>query len=252
MKAAWKSDQGKVRENNEDAVLVDAPRGIFLLADGMGGHRGGEVASGLAVRTVHDFLRERVDQASGEEMPRLLAEALATAHSSVYKRGMGNPELEGMGTTLEILIIRERQAHICHVGDSRLYLFREGIIAQVTQDDNMAAYLVTHKQVAPADVPPHYRNILTQAVGVSGELIPEIRTLDLVPEDLILLCSDGLTAMLADRDIEGIVACGRADLDSAVTALVDETNSRGGHDNISVVLVAPELASPPPPLLLTG
>jgi protein phosphatase len=252
MKAAWKSDRGKVRENNEDAVLIDEARGIFLLADGMGGHRGGEVASELAVRTVNDFLRERVGTATEGTILRLLAEALAAAHSAVYKRGMGNPALEGMGTTLEILVVREREAHLCHVGDSRLYLFRAGKLTQVTEDDNMAAYLVKHKHLDPADVPPGYRNVLTQAVGSSDEIIPEIRTLELMPDDLVLLCSDGLTGMLTDRETEGIVARSRTDLTAAVTALVDEANARGGHDNISVVLVAPEVEPPPPPLLLQG
>jgi protein phosphatase len=116
----------------------------------------------------------------------------------------------------------------------------------------MAAYLVAHKHVPPAEVPPGYRNILTQAVGTSDELIPEIRTLELMPADILLLCSDGLTGMLADREIEGIVSRGWADLDTAVTALVGEANARGGHDNISVVLVAPEVPPPPPPLMLTG
>ncbi len=250
MRAAWLSDRGKVRENNEDAVLVDIPQGIFLLADGMGGHRGGEVASDLAVRTVHDFLREQLTEATDGKMPRILAGALAAAHSTVSKLGMDNPELEGMGTTLEVLVIRGREAHLCHVGDSRLYLFRERALAQVTEDDNMAAYLVARERLDPAEVPPGYRNILTQAVGASDELIPEIRTLELLPGDVILICSDGLTGMLADRDMEGIVARSGNDLDAAATALVDEANTRGGHDNISVVLVAPEVAPPPPPLLL--
>ncbi len=250
MKAAWKSDQGKVRENNEDAVLADVDRGIFLLADGMGGQRGGEVASALAVRTVHDFLMERLGTTPGTEVPRLLAEVLAKAHSAVSKQGMGNPGLEGMGTTLEILVVREREAHLCHVGDSRIYLFREGALSQVTEDDNMAAYLVAREHLDPAEVPPGYRNILTQAVGASDELIPEIRTLELSPDDILLLCSDGLTGMLADRDMEGVVARGRDDLEAAATTLVDEANARGGYDNVSVVLVAPEATPPPPSLLL--
>ncbi len=252
MKAAWLSNRGKVRENNEDSVLVDIPQGIFLLADGMGGHRGGEVASELAVRTVHDFLRERLGGTSSGNMSRLLAEALAAAHSAVSKRGMATPKLAGMGTTLEILAIREREASICHVGDSRIYLVRQGKLVQVTEDDNLAAYLVEHDHLDPAEVPPGYRNILTQAVGASDELIPEIRTIELLPDDVILICSDGLTAMLPDRDMEGIVAHWRYSPDMAVTALEDEANARGGYDNVSVVVVAPEVAPPPPPLLLTG
>ncbi|HTP67222.1 MAG TPA: protein phosphatase 2C domain-containing protein [Geobacteraceae bacterium] len=240
MKIAVKSDTGLVRENNEDAVLADPEKGIFLLADGMGGHAGGEVASKLAVRTAHDFLCSRISSVADEELPRLLAEALAAAHSAVNRRGHEEDRLAGMGTTLEILAVRKRWAVICHLGDSRVYLFRQDSLAQFTVDDNAAAWLKDYQGVKDEVVLRAARHILTQAVGVSDELVPEIRTVELQLEDLFLLCSDGLTEMLSDREIADIIRRGKDDLDTLAAALVDGANGAGGHDNVSVLLVAPE------------
>lgn len=244
MKAAWKSDKGKVRENNEDSVLADAEKGIFLLADGMGGHRGGDVASALAVRTAYDLLRERGGRTGNGEMPRLLADALAAAHSAVSKKGM-TPGLEGMGTTLDILVVKGSRAHICHLGDSRVYLLRPDGLRRITTDDNYAAYLMEYGHVAEEDLPPGSRNMLTQAVGVSESLVPEIHALALEEGDLFILCSDGLTGMLADREMESVLGKGD-DLERAVAALVEEANGRGGYDNITVLLVRPEPPFSPP------
>lgn len=237
MRAAWKSDIGKMRENNEDSVLVDPPRGIFLLADGMGGASGGEVASRLAVDTAYGFLRERVVRTESALLPELLSEALAVAHSAVYKGGLDDQALAGMGTTLEIVVIQEEKACICHLGDSRVYLLSGEEMRQITTDDNLAAYLVNEEHVPPEEIPPNARNILTQAVGSSETLIPELHAIELRAGDILLICSDGLTGMLADRKIAAIVTELRTDLDAAAAELIREVNERGGFDNVSVVLV---------------
>ncbi len=247
MQAAWQSDMGKVRENNEDSVLADQELGIFLLADGMGGHAGGEVASALAVTTAYHFLKERLANADSAEIPRLLAEALAAAHSAIFRRAAANPALTDMGTTLEILLVRGGKGVICHVGDSRGYLLRAGRLQQVTRDDNLARYLKEVEHLPKEKIPPAAKHLLTQAVGVSDELIPELYPLELRSGDLILLCSDGLTGMLDDERIEELLLRFRLDLGQAAAALIAEANARGGFDNVSVVLVAPEI--PPPPLL---
>jgi len=254
MKAAWKSDKGKVRENNEDSVLADAEKGIFLLADGMGGQRGGEVASDLAVRTAYELLRQATGRTDKGGMTRLLADALAAAHSTVFKKGMTTPGLAGMGTTLEMVVIKEAQAFVCHLGDSRVYLFRRGSLRRITTDDNYAAYLMEYEHMAEEDLPPGAQHILTQAVGASDELVPEIQTLELEEGDIIILCSDGLTGMLADSDMENVLQRERDDLDKAAAALVDEANGRGGYDNVSVILVRPEppFSSPRETLLLSA
>jgi len=247
MQAAWQSDIGKVRENNEDSILADQEQGLFLLADGMGGHAGGEVASALAVTSAYNFLKERLAQTESTEIPRLLAEALAAAHSAVFRRASGDPALAEMGTTLEILLVREGKGLLCHVGDSRGYLLREGRLQQLTRDDNLARYLMEVEHVPKEALPADAEHILTQAVGLSDELIPEFYTVELRSGDLILLCSDGLTGMLDDAKIERLLRQSRGDLGLAAAALVASANARGGFDNISVVLVAPEI---PPPLLL--
>ena len=250
VKAAWKSDIGLVRSRNEDFSRVDDERDIYLLADGMGGHRGGDVASALAVKSAYGLLTERVGGTGEEGLRLLLAEALATAHSAVTRRGIDEPGLEGLGTTLDIVYLRGGSAWVCHVGDSRVYLFRSGELLQVTTDDNLASALA-RQGVAPGEIPPRARHILTQAVGSSDELIPEIRRLELGNGDILLMCSDGLTGMVPDDVIAQIVGGSREDLRKAADRLVAEANGRGGHDNVSVILVAPQIeVSSRKPLLL--
>lgn len=247
MQAAWQSDIGRVRQNNEDCILASVEDGLFLLADGMGGHAGGEVASALAVSTAYAFLHERLAQTGSALLPRLLAEAVAAAHSAIFGRAAADPALTGMGTTLEILLVREGKGLLCHVGDSRGYLLRAGRLRQVTRDDNLARYLMEVEHLPKERLPPAAEHLLTQAVGLSDELIPEFYTVELRSGDLILLCSDGLTGMLDEEEIGELLRQSRRDLGQAAAALIADANARGGFDNISVVLVAPEI---PPPLLL--
>jgi serine/threonine protein phosphatase PrpC len=252
MKAAWQSDIGKVRSRNEDFILADAERGVFLLADGMGGLPGGDIASSLAVRSAYGYLADRFTGSGEEEIERLLAEALAAAHSAVTRRGIEEPGLQGMGTTLDIVSLRRGWAWVCHVGDSRVYLFSRDKLLQVTVDDNLASALV-RRGVPPADVPLNARHVLTQAVGSFDELVPEIRRLELGSGDILMMCSDGLTGMVPDDIIAQIVERNRDDLRHAVGRLVAEANSRGGHDNVSVILFAPQIeALSGEPLLLPG
>ncbi len=238
MKVSWKSDIGKVREQNEDTVLTDAEKGIFLLADGMGGAAGGEIASSLAVRTAYDLLGERLPLTEPASIPRLLADALASAHSALLKKSAQEPELAGMGATLEILAVIGAEAFICHVGDSRVYLMQDDELQQLTRDDNMASLLM-EEHVSPEEIPPQAHHILTQAVGASDTLIPELRTVALHEKDILLLCSDGLTGMLSDLEIGGIIKSHGHDLEGAAASLVRMANDRGGYDNVSLILVEP-------------
>ena len=252
MKSAWKSDIGKLRGRNEDFTLADDDKGLFLLADGMGGQPGGDVASTLAVRSAYGLLAERVGDTGEEGVQLLLAEALAEAHSAVSRRGVEEPGLLGMGTTLDIVYLRGGSAWVCHVGDSRVYLFSRGALHRVTADDNFASVL-EREGATPGEIPPEARHILTQAVGSSDELVPEIRRLELGNGDLLLMCSDGLTGMVQDDVIERIVGGSREDLWKAADRLVAEAIDRGGHDNVSVILVVPQIeASDEEPLLLPG
>ncbi|WP_298270784.1 protein phosphatase 2C domain-containing protein [Geobacter sp.] len=252
MKSAWKSDIGKVRRRNEDFILADDERGIFLLADGMGGHPGGDVASALAVGSAHEFLVARGGETGDDGVSFLLAEALAAAHSAVARRGIEEPDLEGLGTTLDIVYLGRGSAWLCHVGDSRVYIFRRGELLQVTEDDNLAS-LLARQGVPPAEIPPHARHVLTQAVGVSDELLPEIRRLEVEEDSILLMCSDGLTGMVPDDIIAQIVRDRRNGLQGIANRIVAEAISRGGYDNVSVILIDPEFRRPPgESLLLPG
>ncbi|HET6420022.1 MAG TPA: protein phosphatase 2C domain-containing protein [Geobacteraceae bacterium] len=241
MRSSWKTDTGRIRDNNEDSILVDEENGIFLLADGLGGHVGGEVASSLAVRTVYEYLKTRLEQIGSAETFRILAESVAAAHSAVFRKSLEVKDLKGMGTTLEIALFAKSAVFICHVGDSRVYLFRSGKLEQITTDDNAAAWLKEYEHVPMEQIPPGARHLLTQAVGISRELVPEFHSPPLRPGDLMMLCSDGLTEILDDREIAGIILTCGAGLCEAADALVDEANSRGGPDNISVILVNPQV-----------
>jgi protein phosphatase len=247
MRSSWKTDTGKVRENNEDSILVDEEKGIFLLADGLGGHRGGEVASSLAVKVVYGYLKTRLDLIGSAETFRILAESVAAAHSAVFRKSLEDKSLHDMGTTLEITVSVKSIVFICHVGDSRVYLLRNRKLEKLTTDDNAAEWLMEHEHVPKEDIPPYARHMLTQAVGISKELVPEFHSPQLRPGDIMMLCTDGLTETLDDGEIADIILKHWPSLQKAADALVDEANDRGGPDNISVILVDPQVV----PVLLS-
>ena len=237
MKVAYKSDVGKKRKNNEDAMHVSEREGIFLLADGMGGHQAGEVASSLAVKEGYGYLKDRLNQAGSEkDISKLLAESLLNAHDVIKKKGGVDLNLRGMGTTLIQVIIRNDMAHICHVGDSRTYLLREEI-KQITRDQTVGDYLFEHNIMSREDIPLQKWHTLTQAVGVSENPVPELHKIEMSQGDYLLLCTDGLTDMLSDKEIEEVIQKNGDNIDKAVNRLIEEANRKGGRDNISVVLI---------------
>lgn len=245
MRSAYRTDRGLVRENNEDYVLADEANGIFMLADGMGGGPAGEVASEIAVTRAHQLLMRHLPGSGTAQAGLLLSEALAAAHSAVAARALADPALEGMGTTLEIIVVRGAEAMLCHVGDSRVYLFRRGSLRRVTADDSYAAYLAQRDNIPEDRVPVRFRHVLTQAVGVSEELVPQVRILEMEAGDLLLICSDGLNEAVGDEEIEELLRRNGAELEATTEALVTAANSRGGADNVSVVIVEPIPAEAP-------
>lgn len=238
MKVNYKTDVGKKRSQNEDSLVVDEKRGIYLLADGMGGHQAGEVASRMAVEVAYDFLLHTVGRdTSDEELPGILKEALFKAHEAIKLSTKIDMDYEGMGTTLIQLMVRKDKAFVCNTGDSRVYLIRDRI-RQVTKDQTWGDYLVEHKNMEPEKIPAQSWHILTQAVGVTAKIRPELKRINLKDDDVLLMCSDGLTDMLTDKEIEEIVRRSRDDgFNKAAVELVDAANRKGGRDNISVVLV---------------
>ncbi|HEX2090084.1 MAG TPA: Stp1/IreP family PP2C-type Ser/Thr phosphatase [Actinomycetota bacterium] len=224
------SDIGRARERNEDSYVVEEP--LFAVADGMGGHRGGAVASSMALETLREVLRDQ------GVAPTALIEEIKTANQRVLERGEADRELRGMGTTLTALLAEEGKAHIAHIGDSRAYLLRDGSLKQLTEDHTLVQRMVMEGKLLPEEAERHpQRSILTRALGVDEEVEPDTLTLDpVLPGDRLLLCTDGLTSMVDTDRIEGVLQS-EHDPQRAADILVDQANAAGGDDNITVLVL---------------
>lgn len=231
------TDVGVVREQNEDSYLVRAP--IFAVADGMGGHRGGEVASRLALETV--------DRMSREDHEIDLRSAVRDANRVVLERASGDTALSGMGTTLTLLRVEGPRVRLAHVGDSRAYLLRDGELRQLTDDHTLVNRMVREGKLTEEEARIHpHRSILTRALGVDGDIEIDVFTVELDPGDRILLCSDGLTTIVGDEEIRAVLTS-RADPQEACDELVTAANRGGGPDNITVVVLDIEEGEDVPP-----
>ena len=239
MRFGYRSDIGKCRENNEDSFFVDEKMGLFIIADGMGGHNGGEVASKLAVQTTDSFIRERIDTLrTDDEVCHLLSEAIKVANGRIFEAGEQDVSLRGMGATLSIVLCCGKKAHISHIGDSRIYLIRNRKILQLTKDHSIVAELIREGRLSPEKAKTHHlRNMLSQVVGVSYQLTPDNFSIDMESGDYLLLCSDGLTNMVREDEILSIVQNERNSLFHCCNELVDLANNNGGADNITVIVV---------------
>ena len=232
--AAGRTDVGQVREGNEDALLIRD--GLFAVADGMGGHLAGEVASATALELLENSLDGRVFQ-DAEAARNALSETVVEANRQVTALADENPEYRGMGTTLTAAMVEGRRVHIAHVGDSRAYLLRDGQLRQLTDDHTLVQHLVDEGQITAAEAESHpQRSIITRAIGVADEVEVDTFTLDLRPGDQLLLCSDGLTGVIEDADIAA-----RLESDDPAQEVVDHlvalANDAGGPDNITVLLL---------------
>ena len=237
MKVAYRTDIGKKRTHNEDSILVDELLHIFLLADGMGGHQAGEVASDLAIKESYAWLKEHIDKTRNiGDISNLLIESLLQAHRKVTARATTDIHLAGMGTTFIQMLVVGNHAHICHVGDSRAYHLGSEI-KQITRDHTSEMYFVKEGIAVEGVLPVQKMRVLTQAVGGQATLIPEVKQIKLNPRDVLLLCSDGLTDMLSDEEIESVIQKYRNNLPVTADKLIHEANDKGGIDNISVILI---------------
>jgi len=241
LNACGTTDVGLVRSNNEDSWLISVPDGLFIVADGMGGHAAGEVASDLAIRAVRERLRPaRPDSPASADPGALLAGAVAAANREVRQASERNPVWQGMGTTLTILLLQAAQAHLAHVGDSRLYRYRDKRLEQLSDDqtlieEQLRQGLISDQEAATS----HLRHVLLQSVGTAAKLELCRKTLPLAERDRFLLCSDGVTDMLSDARLAELFASTN-DLQTLCARLVDEAKAAGGRDNMTVVLVEVE------------
>jgi PPM family protein phosphatase len=225
-----KSDVGQVRQANEDSYLVHEP--LFVVADGMGGHIAGDVASSTAVSVISG----NAATASAENL-QTLAELVRSANKAIWEKAGEDPSLRGMGTTCTLMLVDDSKAHFAHVGDSRAYLMRDGQLTQITEDHTLVGRMVKEGKLAPEDAENHpQRSIITRALGVDSDVEVDIITLELMPGDRILMCSDGLSSMISDEAIAPPLRDER-DPQKAADRLVQLANEAGGEDNITVVVV---------------
>lgn len=235
------TDPGRARDNNEDSVAVDQRAALAVLADGMGGYNAGEIASSMATSFIKSelgrWLTEAASNASDTDVRRAMDICVDNANRAIYNAANSNPHYAGMGTTLVVAVFREGRLLMGHIGDSRGYRLRAGHLTQITRDHSLLqeqidAGLITPEQAAFSA----NKNLVTRAVGVEDTVLLETRLHDVQPGDLYLLCSDGLSDMVPDAEIEAILDR-TTELAEAGNRLVAAANEAGGRDNIAVVLV---------------
>jgi serine/threonine protein phosphatase PrpC len=236
------TDTGRARSNNEDAVAVDATFGLVVLADGMGGYNAGEVASDMVTSFIKsdlgNWLRD-AGTASDTDVRQAIETSVEHANRAVYEAARANAAYAGMGTTLVVGVLRGSRLLLGHVGDSRAYRWRDGRLLQITRDHSLLqeqidAGIITPEQAQSAS----NKNLVTRAVGVDPMVQLETHEHQIMPGDVLLLCSDGLSDMIDDAVIARVLER-HAALDAAGAALIEEANGAGGKDNIAVILVRP-------------
>lgn len=242
-----KSDAGMVREHNEDCFLTVPESGIAILADGMGGHLAGEVASAMAIDQVtHSLLntfaetRHDLPNSRGGDSfdATALVEAIKAANSAIHAASMSQPEQAGMGTTIVAVTFHDNLLTVAHVGDSRLYRFRDGVLDQITQDHSMVQELLRRGLMTAEEARTSVnRNLVTRALGIDPLVEVDVMEQTFEDNDVYLLCSDGLNDVLLDEEIAAILTQCPDDLDAAALKMILDVNARGGPDNVSIVLV---------------
>ncbi len=241
------TDIGRKREKNEDSLLVNDKFGLFMVADGMGGHQGGECASKLAVKTVSETIRQLIEDpettTAGDvvfdrtDPGEMLKYAIRLASQKIFEEANKNPHLRGMGTTAVSLLIRDDNGYIAHVGDSRAYLIREGEIKQLTTDHSLVTEQLKAGFITEEELKHHkLKNIITRSVGFQSDVEVDLLIRDLEPGDHFLLCSDGLTNLVNDEDLLKIVS--KNSPKASCQKLIELANKKGGDDNVTVVVTA--------------
>lgn len=228
------SETGLVRKINEDAILVAEEKGFFLLADGMGGYEGGQVASTTAIEAAGEFLSEKAPAYS----EAVLREAVLAANRAVLRKKIESEALRNMGTTMVAAAVTGHTLSWAHVGDSRLYLFRKGTLTQVTRDHSFVMTLVDEGKITPEEMREHPRkNEITRAVGIGSVLEVDAGEISLDAPSLILICSDGLSTLIDDETIRSVLSEKENDLAACAETLFAKVYDAGATDNISAILV---------------
>lgn len=242
-----KTDSGMVRDHNEDCFLVLPDSGIAILADGMGGHLAGEVASAMAIDKVTHYVLDafkKAPKAKAASAPgssyesATLVEAIKVANAAIHEASMSRPEQAGMGTTIVAAVFHDNTLSVAHVGDSRLYRFRHGTLSLITEDHSMVQELLRRGLMTPEEArTSQNRNLVTRALGIDPLVEVDVSEQQCEDGDIYLLCSDGLNDVLTDEEIAAVLAQHSDNLDFAAQRLIADVNARGGPDNVSIVLI---------------
>ena len=240
------TDKGIVRSKNEDSIGFDSALGIVVLADGMGGHRGGAVASSMTVDTIINEMQQslpkitagEIDENSGFSKESIcIQDAVVTANEKVYGAAEANPEYKGMGTTIVMLQFYNNSFSLAHIGDSRCYRLRSNKFEQITRDHSLLQELIDRGFYTPEEARNSMnKNLVTRALGIDPIVMPDIQEDIVLKNDIYLLCSDGLTDLVEDEDIYLTIMQFSANLEEAAKQLITKANKKGGKDNISVML----------------
>jgi len=241
------TNPGMVRSHNEDSVAQELACGLVVLADGMGGYNAGEVASGIAVSVVATEVCQHLqdasptdrDEASGEELGvALLRDNIQRANASIFHAAQSQPQYAGMGTTIVAGLFYDNRVVVGHVGDSRMYRLRGEVLETITRDHSLLQEQIDGGMISVEDARvSKNKNLVTRAVGIDAEVVPEIHVHDALVGDIYLLCSDGLNDMVEDEDIQSTLYAMQGNLPLAAEQLIQMANDNGGRDNVSVMLV---------------
>lgn len=240
MKGFAKTDVGKAREMNQDYYSIPSSESdlqLYILADGMGGYNGGEIASRLAAETTKNYIQNNFKKIEHdkEAILKLIKDAMEYANMVVYEESKKDENLQGMGTTLDVCFIYNSKIYIGHVGDSRIYLIKKDIARKITKDHSYVQQLVEDKKITREEAEHHpKKNMLLKALGCTSYVEPDIRARNLEKDDILLMCSDGLTNMVEESKIYEVV---RENKEKAPEILVNLANNAGGYDNITVITI---------------
>jgi len=228
------TDIGLVRKANEDRLLIKKEMGLYVVCDGMGGHKGGDMASTLAVRSI----KESMEYYDSYEPIKWLNDSIQKANEKIRSYSRANPEFFEMGTTVTAAVINKKDLFVAHVGDSRLYLIHNNTIRKITRDHTLAEQMLEDGLLNIEELrSSSYNHVLTRALGIDDDTIIDNVLEDVVPDDIILLCTDGLTDMLNDEEILSIInICGH-DIERASRELIASALDKGGFDNVTVILI---------------
>ena len=240
MKGFAKTDVGKAREMNQDYYSIPSSESdlqLYILADGMGGYNGGEIASRLAAETTKNYIQNNFEKIEHdkEAILKLVKDAMEYANMVVYEESKKDENLQGMGTTLDVCFIYNSKIYIGHVGDSRIYLIKKDIAKKITKAHSYFQQLVEDKKITREEAEHHpKKNMLLKALGCTSYVEPDIRARNLEKDDILLMCSDGLTNMVEESKIYEVV---RENKEKAPEILVNLANNAGGYDNITVITI---------------